>query len=165
MTYIRPRPKKKICVFTVSRPTLIFSSDLMNFYTEFGQPFLLFNQQQCFIYSTASFLSKLRAKKVEKLHNFVILPEISKKKYRNEIPERLFSVLPIINNNKKKKMILTDRPQIFLTCDSKHTYIFFWPQSRTIRTQFFFTFFSEYSYIYYSSPLLIKPFPPRPPLL
>ena len=27
------------------------------------------NQQQCFIYSTASFLSKLRAKKVEKLHN------------------------------------------------------------------------------------------------
>jgi hypothetical protein len=29
----------------------------------------LFNQQQCFIYSTASFLSKLRAKKVEKLHN------------------------------------------------------------------------------------------------
>ena len=30
---------------------------------------MLFNQQQCFIYSTASFLSKLRAKKVEKLHN------------------------------------------------------------------------------------------------
>jgi hypothetical protein len=29
----------------------------------------LFNQQQCFIYSTASFLSKLRAKKVEKLHD------------------------------------------------------------------------------------------------
>jgi hypothetical protein len=28
---------------------------------------MLFNQQQCFIYSTASFLSKLRAKKVEKL--------------------------------------------------------------------------------------------------
>jgi hypothetical protein len=27
------------------------------------------NQQKCFIYSTASFLSKLRAKKVEKLHN------------------------------------------------------------------------------------------------
>jgi hypothetical protein len=26
---------------------------------------MLFNQQQCFIYSTASFLSKLRAKKVE----------------------------------------------------------------------------------------------------
>ena len=30
---------------------------------------MLFNQQQCFIYSTASFLSKLRAKKVEKLCN------------------------------------------------------------------------------------------------
>jgi hypothetical protein len=29
----------------------------------------LFNQQQCFIYSNASFLSKLRAKKVETLHN------------------------------------------------------------------------------------------------
>ena len=30
---------------------------------------MLFNQQQCFIDSTASFLSKLRAKKVEKLRN------------------------------------------------------------------------------------------------
>ena len=29
------RPKK-ICVFTVTRPTLIFASDPMNFYTEFG---------------------------------------------------------------------------------------------------------------------------------
>jgi hypothetical protein len=33
---------------------------------------MLFNQQQCFIYSTASFLSKLRAKKVEKLRILVI---------------------------------------------------------------------------------------------
>jgi hypothetical protein len=31
--------------------------------------YMLFNQQQCFIYSTASFSSKLRAKKVEKLGN------------------------------------------------------------------------------------------------
>ena len=30
---------------------------------------MLFNQQQCFIYSTTSFLSKLRVKKVEKLRN------------------------------------------------------------------------------------------------
>ena len=44
------RPKKKICLFTVTRPTLIFARDPMNFYTEFGKPFLLFNQQQCFIY-------------------------------------------------------------------------------------------------------------------
>ena len=29
-----------------TRPTLIFASDPMHFYTEFGQPFLLFNQQQ-----------------------------------------------------------------------------------------------------------------------
>jgi hypothetical protein len=28
--------KQKICVFTVTRPTLIFASDPMNFYTEFG---------------------------------------------------------------------------------------------------------------------------------
>jgi hypothetical protein len=34
--------------------------------------YMLFNQQQWFIYSTASFLSKLRAKKVEKLCIFVI---------------------------------------------------------------------------------------------
>jgi hypothetical protein len=46
----------------------------------------MFNQQQCFIYSTASFLSKLRAKKVEKLRNSSYnsfktndsLPEVSK---------------------------------------------------------------------------------------
>jgi hypothetical protein len=30
------RPKKKICVFTVTRPTLIFASDPMHFHTEFG---------------------------------------------------------------------------------------------------------------------------------
>ena len=30
------RPNKKICVFTVTRPTLIFASDPMHFYTEFG---------------------------------------------------------------------------------------------------------------------------------
>jgi hypothetical protein len=30
------RPKKIICVFTVIRPTLIFASDPMHFYTEFG---------------------------------------------------------------------------------------------------------------------------------
>ena len=29
-------PKKIICVFTVTRPTLIFASDPMHFYTEFG---------------------------------------------------------------------------------------------------------------------------------
>ena len=28
--------KKNICVFTVTQPTLIFASDPMNFYTEFG---------------------------------------------------------------------------------------------------------------------------------
>jgi hypothetical protein len=70
----------------------------------------LLNQQQCFIYSTASFLSKLRAKKVEncvtrhKTNDGV--PEISKMKYRNRIPERLFPVLLIV---KKKKIMPTDR--------------------------------------------------------
>ena len=61
------KAKKKIFVFTVTRPTLIFGRDPMNFYTEFE--FLFFNQQQCFIYSTVRLLSKLRAKKVDKLHN------------------------------------------------------------------------------------------------
>jgi hypothetical protein len=96
-------------VFTVTRPTLIFASDPINFYTEFGQPFLLFNKQQCFIYSTASFLSKLRAKKVEKLHNSSYsfktndgLPEILKMKYRNRIQERLFPVLQIVEKKEKK---------------------------------------------------------------
>jgi hypothetical protein len=66
---------------------------------------MLFNQQQCFIYSTASFLSKLRAKKVEKLRNSSYLtasindglPEISKMKYR----EQLFPVLPIVKRKNK----------------------------------------------------------------
>ena len=56
-------------LFIGNYSTLIFASDPINFNTEFGWPFLLFNQQQCFIYSTASCLSKLRAKKVEKLRN------------------------------------------------------------------------------------------------
>jgi hypothetical protein len=30
------KTKKNICVFTVTRPTLIFASDPMIFYTEFG---------------------------------------------------------------------------------------------------------------------------------
>ena len=30
------KAKKKICVFTVTRPTRIFASDPINFYTEFG---------------------------------------------------------------------------------------------------------------------------------
>jgi hypothetical protein len=34
--YNADKAKKKICVFTVTRPTLIFASDPMHFYTEFG---------------------------------------------------------------------------------------------------------------------------------
>ena len=48
---------------------------------------MLFNQQQCFIYSTASFLSKLRAKKVEKLCILVIKQLQQMTAYRNRIPE------------------------------------------------------------------------------
>jgi hypothetical protein len=70
---------------------------------------MLFNQQQCFIYSTASFLSKLRAKKVEKLRNSSYLtasindglPEISKMKYR----EQLFPVLPIVKRKNKNNAV------------------------------------------------------------
>jgi TATA-binding protein-associated factor Taf7 len=76
---------------------------------------MLFNQQQCFIYSTASFLSKLRAKEGRKPAYFCRhktastndgLPEISKMKYRNR--ERLFPVLPKV----KKKVMQTD-PRFF----------------------------------------------------
>ena len=82
--YYEAKTKKYVCLRSPDRPyfsaadptlfignysTLIFASDPINFYTEFGLPFLLFNQQQCFIYSTASFLSKLREKRVEKLRN------------------------------------------------------------------------------------------------
>ena len=36
ITQIYGLGQKKNCVFTVTRPTLIFASDPMNFYTEFG---------------------------------------------------------------------------------------------------------------------------------
>ena len=81
---------------------------------------MLLNQQQCFIYSTASFLSKLRAKKVEKLHNSSLntastndgLPEISKMKYRNRIPEPGMTISGFTDNLKKKKKINPD-PRFF----------------------------------------------------
>jgi hypothetical protein len=69
----------------------------------------LFNQQQCFIYSTASFLSKLRAKKIEKLHNSSFLPEISKMKYQNRIPEPGTTISGFADNKKK---INPDRPTL-----------------------------------------------------
>jgi hypothetical protein len=94
---------------------------------------MLFNQQQCFIYSTASFLSKLRAKKVEKLRILVIkttstndsLPEISKMKYRNRIPEPGTTISGFADSykKKKKKKINTNRPYFF---DMRpYTHIFF----------------------------------------
>jgi hypothetical protein len=46
--------------------------------------------------------------------------------FRNR--ERLFPVLPIV----KKKLMQTDRTYIFLTCDSKHTYLFFWPKQQSL---------------------------------
>jgi hypothetical protein len=71
----------------------------------------------------------LRTKKVEKLHNSSFYRNFRKLNpgigFRNR--ERLFPVLSIIKK-KNKKLIPTDRPLIFLTCDSKHTYIFFWPE-------------------------------------
>ena len=68
---------------------------------------MLFNQQQCFIYSTASFLSKLRAKKVEKLRILVIkelqqMTAYSKMKYR--IPESGTTISGFADSKKKKLM-------------------------------------------------------------
>ena len=100
--------------------------------------YMLFNQQQCFIYSTASFLSKLRAKKVEKMHILVIKQLQQMTAYRKfrkwntaigfRNRKRLFPVLPIVKKKKKKN---ADRPYIFLTCDHKHTFIVLalqWPE-------------------------------------
>jgi hypothetical protein len=45
---------------------------------------------------------------------------------KNRNRERLYPVLPIV-----KKKINADRPTLdFLLCDSKHTYIFFWPMQK-----------------------------------
>ena len=56
------------------------------------------------------------------------LLQISKMKYRNRIPEPGTTISGFADSLKKKKKLMpTDRPYIFLTCDSKHTYIFFWP--------------------------------------
>ena len=87
---------------------------------------MLFNQQQCFIYSTASFLSKLRAKKVEKLHNssfyrnFRILN--TGIRFRNR--EWLFPVLSIIKKKIKKKIIIPTDPRFFWHV-TVNTHIFF----------------------------------------
>ena len=80
---------------------------------------MLFNQQQCFIYSTASLLSKLRAKKVEKLRNSSYLtastndglPEISKMKYW--IPEPGRTTISAFADSKKKKKLMSTDPRFF----------------------------------------------------
>jgi hypothetical protein len=46
-------------------------------------------------------------------------------KYRNRISEPGTTISGFADNKKKKKLIPTDRPKIFLTCESKHTYFFF----------------------------------------
>ena len=84
---------------------------------------MLLNQQQCFIYSTASFLSKLRAKNVEKLHNSSFYWKFRKRNIRFRNRERLFPVLPII-----KKKINPDRPTLdFFLHVTVNTHIFVLP--------------------------------------
>ena len=80
---------------------------------------MLFNQQQCFIYSTASFLSKLRAKKVEKLHNSSF--------YRNYRKLNTATTISGFVDNNNKKKINPDRPT-----DPR----FFW--HATVNTHIFF---------------------------
>jgi hypothetical protein len=77
---------------------------------------MLFNQQQCFIYSTASFLSKLRAKKIEKLHHRTAsandgLLEISKMKY--QIPEPGTTISGFADSKKNKIIIMPTDPRFF----------------------------------------------------
>ena len=108
----------------------------INFYTEFW-PFLLFNQQQCFIYSTASFLSKLRAKKVERLRNSHKTASKQMTAYRKfrkwnigfRNRERLFPVLSIV---KKKN---DDQPTLdFFWHVTVNTHIyFFWSWESILR--------------------------------
>ena len=89
--------------------------------------YMLFNQQQCFIYSTASFLSKLRAKKVEKLRILVIkqLQQMTAfRKWNTGIGlrnrERLFPVLLIV-----KKILLMPTDPRFFWFVTINTHIFF----------------------------------------
>ena len=95
---------------------------------------MLFNQQQCFIYSTASFLSKLRAKKVEKLHNSSFYRNFRKLNtgigFRNR--ERLFPVLSIIKKKKKNESRPTD-PRFFWHVTVNTHIFFFWPQKKKLR--------------------------------
>jgi hypothetical protein len=116
--------KKNVCVY--GHPT-----HPINFYTEFW-PFLLFNQQQCFIYSTASFLSKLRAKKVERLrnsHKTASKQMTAYRKYRIQEPGTTISGFV----DSKKKLIPTD-PRFFLTVNT-HIY-FFWSWESILRVLF-----------------------------
>ena len=63
--YARRASKKKYRIFIINKLVNIRVSTYLYIHIYY----MLFNQQQCFIYSTAGFSSKLRAKKVEKLGN------------------------------------------------------------------------------------------------
>ena len=75
---------------------------------------MLFNQQQCFIYSTASFFVEIESKEGRKTvysrHKTAStndgLPKISKMKYRNRIPETTIS--GFADSKKNKNLMLTD---------------------------------------------------------
>ena len=94
---------------------------------------MLFNQQQCFIYSTASFLSKLRAKKVEKLHNSSFYRNFRKLNIGFRNWERLFPVLSIIINKKKSRPTDTR----FFWHVTVNTHIFFFGLISLICMHFF----------------------------
>jgi hypothetical protein len=50
------------------------------------------------------------------------LPEISKMKYRNRIPEPGTTISGFADSKKINNNNNADRPYIFLTCDHKHTF-------------------------------------------
>ena len=95
---------------------------------------MLFNQQQCFIYSTARFLSKLRAIKGRKTvtrHKTAStndgLLEISKMKYW--IPEPGRKTISGFADSKKKEKLMSTDPRFFLHVTVNTHIFFFWPYS------------------------------------
>jgi hypothetical protein len=110
------RPKKNICVFTVTQPTLwIFTQNLDNHFCCLSSSNALFIQ-------LLSFLSKYCIIRHKKASINDGLPEISKMKYRNWIPEPGMTISGFADNKKKRSQPTDPR--------------FFWHV--TVNTHFFF---------------------------
>jgi hypothetical protein len=115
--------KKKICVFTVTRPSLFFHPDPRTFYWKFFLKFLK-SWKFCLFLEPNRIISSITVANVFKIVN-------KHKKITNNNSWNPNSLNFKIKKILKKIINPTDRPYFFSASDSKHTYFFFWPKHRS----------------------------------